>query len=329
MGIINNMIMKMSKKLKKVPVQHTNELPDCVISYIFSKLNMKDLVKTSALSKRWMNEWESRMDLNFDLQNMFDTNVIQDFYSFLNSCETITDRIQLFDKLQYQFARRIDQFMFNYQGDKIHSLRVDFPLGDEQSGIIDRGDHMKISSIKAHQLLKFYLDAKGEEEIPCAFDLIASLHKLENLALVMDHSKIERIPRNLGPFQHLRQLEFFIDDETYKPDPDDDFFWIKHPHLAANKRQMKEHRGFSHNELKYVELRGCAGNINEIELARHFLKNVNSLKRISIGPCGRFYKGDRKWTSVFGNCDWFPRVRKLIREMLEDEVSEQCQLRVF
>ncbi|AES64901.1 F-box protein [Medicago truncatula] len=44
--------MKRSKKLKS-----ESELPDCVLSYIFSKLSWKDLVKTSTLSKRWLHEW--------------------------------------------------------------------------------------------------------------------------------------------------------------------------------------------------------------------------------------------------------------------------------
>jgi hypothetical protein len=41
-------------------------------------LSLKDLVKTSALSKQWIHEWGLRTDLNFDLHNMFDYNTIQD-----------------------------------------------------------------------------------------------------------------------------------------------------------------------------------------------------------------------------------------------------------
>ncbi|KEH16461.1 hypothetical protein MTR_0176s0050 [Medicago truncatula] len=55
-----------------------NELPDHIISCIFSKLALKDLVKTSALSKQWIHEWGLRMDLNFDLYTMFDYNTDQD-----------------------------------------------------------------------------------------------------------------------------------------------------------------------------------------------------------------------------------------------------------
>lgn len=98
-----------------------SELPDCVISYIFSMLSMKDLVKISTLSKRWQHEWESRIDLNFDLQNMFD-----------NHNNTIGKG------LQSQFATRLDQFMLHYQGSIIRSIRINFPLGDQHSDVIDR-----------------------------------------------------------------------------------------------------------------------------------------------------------------------------------------------
>nr|ABN08218.1 Cyclin-like F-box; FBD, putative [Medicago truncatula] len=46
--------MKRCKKLN-------SEIPDCVLSY-FSRLPLKDLVKTSVLSKRWLHEWRLRMD---------------------------------------------------------------------------------------------------------------------------------------------------------------------------------------------------------------------------------------------------------------------------
>jgi len=42
-----------------------------------SMLPLKDLVKTSVLSKRWSHGQGLRMDLNFDLHNMFDTNTLK------------------------------------------------------------------------------------------------------------------------------------------------------------------------------------------------------------------------------------------------------------
>lgn len=54
--------------------------------------------------------------------------------------------------------------------------------------------------------------------------------------------------------------------------------------LFDDQRPRSEHLGFSHNELKYVELRGCVGQMHEVELAMHFLKYVNSLEQIAFNP---------------------------------------------
>nr|ABD32495.1 Cyclin-like F-box [Medicago truncatula] len=102
-----------------------SKLPDCIVSYIFSKLSMKDLVKTSTLSKQWLHEWGFRTDLNFDLQNMFHYNTIQELP-------------KNFPLLQSQFATILDQFMMHYQGAMIHSIRVNFPLGDQHRDVIDK-----------------------------------------------------------------------------------------------------------------------------------------------------------------------------------------------
>jgi len=110
--------MNKSKKLKS----ELPELPDCVISNIFSKLSLKDLVQTSVLSKRWLHEWELRIDLNFDVNNLFEAGTTP----------------PLFNCLRYQFATRLDQFRLHYQGDMIRSIRVNFPLGTKHRDVIDR-----------------------------------------------------------------------------------------------------------------------------------------------------------------------------------------------
>jgi hypothetical protein len=120
--------MKRCKKLKLEKLKL--ELPDCVMSHIFSMLSLKDLVKTSALSKRWNHEWGLRMDLNFDLHNMFDYNTIQD----------LQKPLELFQRFHFQseFVTRLDQFMLHYQSAAIHSIRVDFPICNDHTDVIDR-----------------------------------------------------------------------------------------------------------------------------------------------------------------------------------------------
>ncbi|CAK8562835.1 unnamed protein product [Lathyrus sativus] len=113
--------------VKKVKSEST-ELPDCIISHIFSKLSLKTLVKTSALSKQWYHEWGLRKDLNFDLHNMFD-------------CNPELPKTPLFQQLQSQFATRLDYFIQKYHGDIISSIRINFPLGRDYTHVIDRLIH--------------------------------------------------------------------------------------------------------------------------------------------------------------------------------------------
>jgi len=100
--------MKRCKRLKS----DLPELPDCVISYIFSKLSLKVSVKTSTLSKRWLHEWGFRMDLNFDFHNMFDFD-FPNMFEFDNN--TIMQKLQeSFPLFESEFYTRFDQFMLHY-----------------------------------------------------------------------------------------------------------------------------------------------------------------------------------------------------------------------
>ena len=194
--------MKRCKKLK-------SELPDCVISYIFSKLALKDLVKTSALSKRWIHEWGSRMDLNFDLDTMFDYNTIHD----------LPKSLPLFQSFHFhsEFAKRLDQFMLHYQGDIIHSIRINFPFGNEHSDVIDRLISKGIAKgVKRIELLfsyetndtnDFIFPYKFSLTLLCDNDSLTYLH-LQNCFLVA--------PMNLSGFNNLRTLVLHLVDVEQK-----------------------------------------------------------------------------------------------------------------
>ncbi|KEH44504.1 hypothetical protein MTR_1g115530 [Medicago truncatula] len=60
-----------------------------------------------------------------------------------------------------------------------------------------------------------------------------------------------------------------------------------------------------------------------IELARHLLRNVNSLKQITFSSCDKFYIGAKRLTKTSKYCCYD---RNLIHEVLKDEVDEQSQL---
>ncbi|XP_058755347.1 uncharacterized protein LOC131628533 [Vicia villosa] len=119
------------KSVKKRKTDQLTELPDSVISHIFSMLTLKTLLKTSALSKQWYHEWGFRKDLNFDMHNMFDYKTIP----------KLPKTLPLLRKVQSQFATKLDAFMLKYHGDKISSIRVNFPLSHDQTDVIERLIH--------------------------------------------------------------------------------------------------------------------------------------------------------------------------------------------
>lgn len=43
-----------------------SDLPDDIIYYIFSFLDMKDVIQTTILSRKWKNTWTRVPHLNFD-----------------------------------------------------------------------------------------------------------------------------------------------------------------------------------------------------------------------------------------------------------------------
>ncbi|XP_058728969.1 uncharacterized protein LOC131601214 isoform X2 [Vicia villosa] len=117
------------------------DLPDGILSFIFSKLTLKDLIKTCTLSKHWLQEWRlSSRHLNFDFHNTFHCNTLPKHFPTLQS--------------QSQFTAALDQSISNYQHPTIDSIRVQFPLGDQHSDVIDRLISLGIAKgVKHIQLL--------------------------------------------------------------------------------------------------------------------------------------------------------------------------------
>ncbi|XP_057421914.1 F-box/LRR-repeat protein At3g58900-like [Lotus japonicus] len=101
-------------------VDYISALPDCVLSCILSMISMKDMMKTSILSKRWCNLWHLRRNLKFDAHNMLGNGRIMSSHDERN-----------------EFVKRVNQFLKNYKGTKIDSFMVDFELNYEPSSTID------------------------------------------------------------------------------------------------------------------------------------------------------------------------------------------------
>ncbi|CAI8615724.1 unnamed protein product [Vicia faba] len=119
------------------------DLPDCVLSYIFTKLSMKDLLKTSILSKRWRNLWTLRRDLYFDVFNVLENTeeeLIQKGYlidvPLPNIYGSTMERALNWDTSDL-FVKRVDQFLKHSNATTIDSFLVNFYLGSQQQSTID------------------------------------------------------------------------------------------------------------------------------------------------------------------------------------------------
>ncbi|KAK2417616.1 hypothetical protein QL285_039896 [Trifolium repens] len=184
------------------------------------------------------------------------------------------------------------------------------------------------------------------EKNPHPFGPTITLQHIQNLAMILSTSQVAKVTEFLVKYRNLRQLELFIDGAY---DPNMDYFWIldiamasqhlqklsvtirnlhlENSHMVGFKRQRKEYAEISHNDLKYVELRGCVCSTNVIEMASCLLRNASSLKQITFSSLDKFYIGAGRWTNGSDGCCWFER--NLIHENLKDEVHEQCQLIIF
>jgi hypothetical protein len=87
---------------------------------------------------------------------MFDYNTFQD----------LPETLPRFQRLHFQseFATRLDQFVRYYQGPVINSIRLDFPLGEDHTDVIDRLISKGIAKgVKRIELL-FSLETKHVDE---------------------------------------------------------------------------------------------------------------------------------------------------------------------
>jgi hypothetical protein len=105
-------------------------------------LSIKDLLKTSVLSKRWCKLWGLRKDLYFDIHNVLGTEIelLEKRYlvDVTRYSRTGTDRCVNLDLSLKEFVKRVDQFLKNFHGTTIDSLLINFYLESEQSNTIDQ-----------------------------------------------------------------------------------------------------------------------------------------------------------------------------------------------
>ena len=133
------------------------------------------------------------MDLHFDFYNMFECN---------NTLQELPKDYPLFERLQSQFATRLDQFMLHYQGAAINSIWVNFPLGDEHSDVIDRLISQGMAKGAKRIELIFSDKTKGMDRYNFSFTLLSNTNSLMYLHLAYSRLK------------NLRTLVLHLEDFT-------------------------------------------------------------------------------------------------------------------
>jgi hypothetical protein len=99
---------------------------------------------------------------------MFDYNTFQDLPQKTILLFPIIQRLHF----QSEFATRLDQFMLHYQGPVIRSIRIDFPLGDDHTDVIDRLISKGIAKgVKRIELL-FSFETEEVNEFKLIFPLL-------------------------------------------------------------------------------------------------------------------------------------------------------------
>ncbi|WJX80297.1 hypothetical protein P8452_63315 [Trifolium repens] len=103
-------------------------------------LSIKDLLKTSVLSKRWCKLWGLRKDLYFDIHNVLGTEMelLEKGYLVDVTRYSRTNRCVNLDLSQKEFVKRVDQFLKNFHGTTINSFFINFYLDCQQSNTIDQ-----------------------------------------------------------------------------------------------------------------------------------------------------------------------------------------------
>lgn len=123
-----------------------SQLPDDILSYIFTTLSMEDLSKAILVSRRWCKLSALRIDLYFHIFNVLGSSekellparYLMNFpITKLGFLPTIKRVINL-DGSANEFVKRVDQFVKNFQGTIVDSFMVNFHLDYEQSNTIDQ-----------------------------------------------------------------------------------------------------------------------------------------------------------------------------------------------
>jgi hypothetical protein len=262
-----------------------SELPDEILSYILTTLSMKDLLKTSVLSRRWCKLWSLRRDLHFDIFHVLGSSkeeLLQtDSNSTMERC-----RVHLDINID-EFVKRVDQFLKKFQGTKIDSFSVSFYLNGTHNNIIDQWISFAIAKgVERINLLLFpvpYTYATPYKRYKFRFDLFS-----ETNASTLKHMRLEHCivchPTNCDyiPFKNLRSLSLNHAkvDEIFIESLLSNCQWLEELHLILCEFKSSTPKIVS-SSLCHLKIAGCyvvSGNF-QIDID---LSSIDCLKLTSL-----------------------------------------------
>ncbi|CAN1730670.1 F-box protein At5g03100 [Linum perenne] len=177
------------------------QLPDELVNKILSGLTLKEAVRTSVLSKRWINLWKSA-DLVLDF----------DYTNELKVIDTRSEDVEL-AKLQRQFKNWVNEVLNQHNASRIIKFRIAFMFTGERNSKIDIGRWIKFAISKRVEFLDLALtsrwkyvhlqDCYNNIKTPAGLSEIKSLRSLRLSFVDIREKVLERVIANCPLLEEL------------------------------------------------------------------------------------------------------------------------------
>ncbi|XP_030931052.1 uncharacterized protein LOC115956930 [Quercus lobata] len=205
------------------------------------------------------------------------------------------------------------------------------------------GDITRISSFSAPRLLEVRFNT-GTKASTFAHGLaqFASHPCLENLSLIMYSSTVKEIPQSIPLFKNLKELNMNIWNSSCGSE-EDELLWVLFILKATpllqkleltvcaqdffeNQLEIRSFSGFSHDQLRQIEMHGFVGNWYEVEFAIYMLESLKILELMVIDPSTRCYRNGM-WAN-YVDSSWEEKHKPIVQDKLE-KVKTSAQLRIL
>ncbi|WJX85633.1 hypothetical protein P8452_68055 [Trifolium repens] len=315
-----------------------SKLPDKILSYILTMLSMKDLLKTSILSRRWCKLWGLRKDLYFDINNVLgsEEELIKHGYLIDANSRYVDLKVS-----RDEFVKRVDQFLKNFPGTKIDSFLLSFNLNFEQSSIIDQWISFAIAKgvekinllflrkpfIPLDERYKFSFDLFSKTDASnlkhlhlenchlchpsnCDFEPFKNLRSLSLLSVKVDEIFIENLLSNCQLLEELSLVDCEFKSSTPK------IISSSLCHLNVSKCCKVS----SNNVTTFIELMlvDCL-KLTSLECSRNDLSTLNTNQTGSLNINSHVLKRIKfcieEYFDAFALCETFPELEVMHLEI--------------